>query len=89
MKNLEKLKKFIIDNNLEFDISGSGLNSACTILAGHACYLGFSKEDTEILSTLMPTSYAGIEFKNVFKYAFDRNYKKFWETEEAKKMYKF
>ncbi len=89
MIDLEKLKKFIIDNNLKFEDSGSGLNSDCTILAGYACYLGFSKEDTDTLSTLMPTLHAEKEFKKVFKYAFDNDYGKFWETEVAKKMYKF
>lgn len=36
---LEKVEKFISDNGLDFDDTGSALNSNCTVLAGFICFL--------------------------------------------------
>jgi hypothetical protein len=89
MENIEKIKKFIEDNNLDFNDEGSGLNSACTILAGYACHLEFTPKNIQVILDLMPSLSAKIEFERVFEYADINFYGDFWTTMEAVKMYKF
>ena len=95
MENNEKIVKFIADNKLDLTIgAGSGLNSACVILAGYALHLGIDEVDTlnEYVEESLegPTSYDYDEEMNkVFEYAYNNNYGGWWTSAEAKKMYKF
>jgi hypothetical protein len=86
----EKLIKFIKDNKLNFDTSGSGLNSACVIISGYALFIEASLDDiTEAVEELFPESVFVDELSRVFDYAEDNNYEKFWSLPKAKEMYKF
>lgn len=91
MNELNKIEQFIKDNNLDFVGSGSDLNANCVVLAGYACYLGFSNI-VDIFNSFINykiTSEAKDELDRVFEYAVNNNYKSYWTTEEAKKKYKF
>lgn len=85
----EKIEQFIKDNNLDLSLTGSGLNSVCTILSGYALYLKLELTDfSNILEKLYP-GYDSREFDRVFHFAKRNHYEKFWMTPKAKKMYKF
>ncbi len=82
---MEKIiEKFIKDNNLDFSETGSGLNSACTILSGYALYIG--AEEAGAIKKVLPEA-SHKEFDRVFEYANYNNYGDYWTSEEAKKMY--
>jgi hypothetical protein len=87
----EKLIKFIKDNELNFNTSGSGLNSACVIISGYALHLGVTNAtDIETAILDMFPKFSGFdELERVFNYASDNNYGKFWSLPKAKEMYKF
>ena len=85
-----KIKQFIEDNNLDFTGTGSELNSNCVILAGFALYLGLDEEALiDIVVTIESSMDALVELRRVYKYADDKNYGYFWNTEKAKLQYKF
>lgn len=89
MTNIEKLKQFIQENNLEFN-SGSGGDVNILALCGYACYIE-AKFD-EVCSSIPKencTGDLGVELERVFDYASTHNYAKFWETQTAKDQYKF
>jgi hypothetical protein len=84
------LVKFIKDNKLSFEGSGSGLNSECCILAGFCLYKEI--EDVNfIVKTVVKICNTNLvftlEFERVFKYAEEHNYGDFWTSNAAKKMY--
>jgi len=87
----EQLKKFIKDNELNFNTSGSGLNGACVIISGYALYLGAidTSEIEEAILEVFPEADFLEELDRVFNYASDNNYEKFWSLPKAKEMYKF
>jgi len=86
----EKLIKFIKDNKLNFDTSGSGLNSVCVIISGYALFIEASLDDiTEAVEELFPESVFVDELSRVFDYAEDNNYGNWWKLPKAKEMYKF
>jgi hypothetical protein len=87
----EKLIKFIKDNELNFNTSGSGLNSACVIISGYALHLGAinTSEIVGAILQLFPEADFEDELNRVFDYASDNNYEKFWSLPKAKEMYKF
>jgi hypothetical protein len=91
MTNVEKLQKFIADNNLDFTVSGSSLNSAFVTLSGYSLYIGAMevdvKESLHKTESLTFTDFK--EFDKVYSYAKKNNYGEWWKKEEAKKMYKF
>ena len=84
------VKEFIKNNGLDFSGSGSDLNGNCVILAGYACYLNltFSKLE-KAMDGIELSSEAIDELFRVFQYAVENNYGDFWETPEAKELYKF
>lgn len=91
---MEKIKKFIEDNNLDFSGIGSDLNGACIILAGFCLYSNEDNSDCEaeieFLQDKMKLSVEALdEFERVYNYAYTNNYINFWTTAKAKKMYKF
>ena len=95
MEKLERVKKFIEDNDLDFYGSGSELNGNCVILAGFICYVitrepvFTSVDGWEIINGLKLNEDAHKETYRVFEYAYVNDYEKFWTTEEAKEQYKF
>lgn len=87
----DKLIKFIIDNKLNFNGSGSALNGMCTVISGYALHIEASVGDIkEAIAETFPkaTSYQK-ELERVYKVAEDRGYGTYWSTTEAKEMYKF
>lgn len=87
MTNIEKLKQFIRENNLEFN-SGSGGDINILGLCGYACYIEASNEDCieAVGSSLQEVD---DEITRVFNYASTHGYSRFWLKEDAKKQYKF
>jgi len=91
MTNVEKLQKFIADNKLDFDASGSSLNSAFVTLSGYSLFTGANEEEVRnvLEATESLTSMELKEFDRVYDYSKKNNYGEWWKKEEAKKMYKF
>lgn len=89
---MNKIQKFIEENNLDFSGSRSELNGNCVILAGYALHIGF-EEYGAVLDAFDPEDTLGSElndeFERVFEYANKKMYGAWWESEKAKKMYKF
>jgi hypothetical protein len=88
---MNKIEKFIKENSLDFNDTGSSLNSVCTTISGYALHCGLI--DVEILYDLIcavyPSTSCKDELKRVFAFAKSANYQSFWSTAKAKKMYKF
>lgn len=93
---MNKIQKFIQDNNLSLDGSGSGLNSTCCIIAGYALYESGDTNDYEKLLkdivedevyTLTPE--VEKELERVYDFAYRSNYYSWWETLEAQNKYIF
>ena len=88
-----ELVNFIIENNLNFNGSGSELNSMCVVLAGYSIFKGHitTGQLKEAVHEVFPKSVGNFEreLERVFDYAFDNDYGNFWETEDAKMMYTF
>lgn len=89
---MEKLIKFIKENNLTFNEGERNTN--ITILVGFS--LAIEAEMGEILQAIKKsdTEYQNIffieeEIKRVYDYAEDNNYDDFWLTEEAHDQYTF
>jgi hypothetical protein len=87
MNNVEKLEKFIKDNNLEFN-SGSGGDSNILALCGYACYIEATSDDC-LRAVASNDIDVDIEIVRVFDYADSHYYYKFWNTKKAKDQYKF
>lgn len=96
MEKIEILKKFIVDNNLQF--TEGRRNSDCVLLAGFSLFLGIRKPSMEILDIVgeidtfpdsVFTAELNEEFERVLEYAEMRNYGVWWTKEDAKKQYKF
>ena len=92
-KETKELVNFIIENNLNFNGSGSGLNGMCVVLAGYALHIGYTSPGPlkEAVHEVFPKSVGNFEkeLERVFEFAENANYGKFWKTEEAKLMYTF
>lgn len=89
---MKEILKFIKENNLSFNDSGSGLNGNCVILAGYANYLNKenSQEIIDAIKEVHPTSPEfDDEFTRVFDYANSNNYGAWWKMPEAQKLYEF
>ncbi len=91
MTNVERLTKFIEDNKLDFDATGSSLNSAFVALSGYSLFTGANEEEVRnvLEATESLTSMELKEFDRVYDYSKKNNYGEWWKKEEAKKMYKF
>ena len=92
---MEKLVKFIEENELKFDGPASGLNSDCTIIAGFADHCGVQTSQ-EVIDAIIATKKGRSltapvmsEVRRVFDFAFTYNYGNWWKTDEAKSTYKF
>jgi hypothetical protein len=90
MENVEILKRFIVDNNLQF--TEGRRNSDSTIISGFALHIG----ETEITNIEQAIEEAIVEpdeyydeLEKVFEYAKNNNYHQYWTSKDAKKQYKF
>jgi hypothetical protein len=85
---MNKIEKFIKENNLDFTGSGSDLNSNCCVISGYALYLELSFNELRGQMEGM-ASENWDELRRVFDYAEGANYGEFWTKEEAKSQYVF
>lgn len=92
---MEKLEKFIKENELKFNGTGSALNSSCTIIAGFADHCGVT-DASDILEAIQEategediSSAVSLEISRVFDFAYTYNYGNWWKSAEAKRTYKF
>ena len=89
----EQLVNFIKNNELNFNTTGSGLNSTCVIISGYGLHLGVGNTGIikEAINELFPKSVGNYEkeLERVFNYANTSGYGNWWSKPEAKKMYKF
>lgn len=90
----KRIKLFIEENNLDFTGSGSDLNGPCVILAGYCLYINGDieawKDGYTFLEKDLGFSIEAInEFKRVYDFAYNADYYKFWEKEDAHTIYKF
>ena len=87
---MTKIEQFIVDNDLDFESTDSGLNANCVVLAGYALHIGLEDFEDELLPELVHVSVDALEeLERVFNYASANNYGAWWDTKHAKKMYKF
>ena len=90
----DKLIKFIKENKLVFSEFDSGLNGACTVLAGYADFVRANKKVVrESIKEAGSYSHLPIrvekEINRVYDFASTYNYGNWWKRDEAKKLYKF
>ena len=89
MENVEILKRFIVNNDLQF--TEGRRNSDCTVISGFALSLG-ETEITNIIQAIGETIVASEcydELERVFNYAEANGYGHWWGSKNAKKQYKF
>ncbi len=87
---MTKIEQFIVDNDLDFESTDSGLNANCVVLAGYALHLGLEDFETELLPEVEDfNNDALIELERVHDYAAVNNYGAWWTSPMAKRMYKF
>ncbi len=91
---LAKLKKFIKENALNFEGTGSDLNSNLTTLCGFALFIGMTQSEEVVKAIPTPGGSpipvrVVVETKKVFNYAKRGNYQHFWSTPEAEEQYRF
>ena len=88
---MKELIKFIKANKLEFQEGRR--NSDSVILSGYALYLGIEDVADVInaVETALKTYHPDYaeELERVFTYAEAHDYGSWWETDEAKKLYKY
>jgi riboflavin synthase len=90
----ETIEKFIRENELNFNSSGSGLNGAYTVVCGYADHVGASKKSVkEAVIACTGVTALGPESKKeldkVYNFASTYNYGKWWTSLEASRTYKF
>jgi len=90
---MKTIEKFIRENELMFNSTGSGLNSDCTILSGFADYKGVNdiNDLVKAVKIVRPDATKGfeLELERVFSFAYTANYGVWWKGKTAKKLYKF
>lgn len=86
---MNRLRKFIDENNLYFD-EGSR-NSTIVVIIGFSQHLGLSLTDveTELKKEIDDDYFIQEELDRLWQYCDNRNYKNYWSTPEAKNKYKF
>ena len=88
MENVEILKKFIVDNNLQF--TEGRRNSDCTILSGFALHKECNFDEcVDAIDIAVFTTETSIELERVFNYAEDNNYGSWWKSPYAKEQFIF
>lgn len=90
----DQIVKFIEDNEIEFNTTDSGLNSAYTTVCGYADHVGASKKavgdavkDVVGVSRLPAASIK--ELDKVYAFTSRYNYGRWWTSTAAKSTYKF
>ena len=92
MTKIDKLKRFLIENNISFDFGER--NSSSTIVAGFALHIGFYESDLEEITTTIQDNCScdpgwKDEFERVFTFADKNNYGAWWDSRAAERTYKF
>jgi hypothetical protein len=85
---MKEITDFIQNNKLSFSGKGSELNSNMVTISGFALHKGIQSSD-ELSQILDLNDNSKKLLGKVFEAAKMRKYEKYWETETAKKMYKF
>lgn len=92
---MDKLIKFIKENDLKFDGRGSALNADCAVIAGFADYCGIT-DSSSIIDAIKASKkgkklsqFIRTEVDRVFDFAFTYNYGNWWKNADAKRIYKF
>lgn len=94
------ISEFIKSNDLDFNVTGSGLNLNCVALAGFALFLAselgigdaevaydFTIESIEIDSEIKMSSDFIDEFSRVFEYAKNNHYHLWWKNKYNRESY--
>jgi hypothetical protein len=89
---IEKVKQFILENDLSFKEGTRNNNSV--ILSGFCCYLSLDRSDVrEIIDCIKEVcpdhDDFEAEFDRVFEYAWCNDYGQYWNSDDAKKSYKY
>ena len=90
---MNKIQKFIKDNDLNLEDTGSGFNSTCAILAGYACYLYEDIDPDRLFKEIEEnkrhqlTSWQKEELEKVYCFALDNSYERYWETADGQREY--
>jgi len=88
---LEKLKKFIKDNDLRF-MNGSR-NLPIVVLVGYGLYIGATQNEVKLATEQAEHNNDKVRTSNetvrVYDYAEENNYIDYWKTDEAKKEWIF
>lgn len=86
---MSKIREFIDNNGLSFE-EGSR-NTTVVTLVGYAQHLGITenKLKAEVVDEIDADSFIGDEISRIWEFCKIRNYKDFWSTPKAKKLYKF
>lgn len=92
MTNIEKLEKFIIDNNLTFVEGNSNTNAV--VICGYGCYLEATVNEINTAILQSDVNIADItwlegEIERVFEFADDNAYADYWLTDKASDEWKF
>jgi hypothetical protein len=88
MTKKQQIKNFIENNGIDFNTTGSSLNSNCTILSGYALYIGITSPKMLIKYIDPPDSETEDEIERVFKYAKGKNYENWWVDEKNRNKFK-
>ena len=85
---MSKIQTFIEKNNLDFEGSGSSLNSTFCILSGYALYLELTLDElkAEMLEEQQPEH---PELVRVYEFADDHSYGEWWKCVDAHVEYEF
>lgn len=83
------MKNFITENDITF--TEGNRNATITTLIGYSQHLGITKQvmKDNLSSEIAKDSFINDEIDRLWNYCENRNYKKFWNSEEAKLRYKF
>lgn len=83
------LRTFINENALSFEHGNR--NTTIVTLIGYSQHLGLNSEDLEkeLEKEIENDSFIQDEINRIWNYCLNKDYKKFWNTNKAKELYKF
>ena len=83
------MRDFINENSITFEQGERNTN--CVVLVGYAQHKGLTELQLieELKEEIKDDSFIEDEVKRLWNYCENKNYSKFWESEEAKMQYTF
>lgn len=89
IKIMNRLRKFIEENDLDFNEGSRNTTVVCLI--GFSQHLGLTRNDleNELIVEMNEDSFIGEEIGRLWEYCKNRNYKDYWSKPIAKATYKF